>query len=96
MLEVMPQACVDVILGQKFLSVHEAVVFECGRKQDPLVVHPTTPEKALCLTAAKVEAPRLFEFMLPNSRPIATPSDLTAGKTRLLLKKKLNGYLQVK
>ena len=58
LLEVMPQACADVIFGQKFLSVHEAVVFEFGVKQDPLVVHPTTPEKALCLTAAKVEAMR--------------------------------------
>ena len=27
-LEVMPRACVDVILGQKSLSKHEAVVFE--------------------------------------------------------------------
>ena len=57
-LEVMSQACADVILGQKFLSEHEAVVFEFGEKQDQLVVHPTTPEKALCLTAAKVEALR--------------------------------------
>ena len=32
MLEVIPQACADVILGQKFLSVYEAIVFEFGGK----------------------------------------------------------------
>ena len=92
-LEVMPQACADVILGQKFLSVHEAVVFEFGGKQDPLVVHPTTPKKALCLTAVIVEAPRLFEFVLPNCMPIATPSRSYSREDQTFIKEEVKRLL---
>ena len=92
-LEVMPQACADVILGQKFLSVHEAVVFEFGEKQDPLVVYSTTTEKALCLTAAKVEALRLFEFMLPNYKPIASPSRSYSTEDQTFIKEEVKRLL---
>ena len=84
-LKVMPQACADVILGQKFLSVLEAIVFEFGGKQDSLIDYPTTPEKPFCLTAAKVKALPLFEFMLPNCKPIATPSRCYSRENQMFL-----------
>ena len=63
-----------------------AVVFEFGGKQDPMVDHSTKPEKALCLTAAKVEAPRSFEIMLPSCKPKATPSRSYSSKNQTFIK----------
>ena len=50
-------------------------------------------EKALCLTAAKVEAPRLFEFMLPNCRPIATPSRSYSREDQTFIKEEVKRLL---
>ena len=70
-----------------------AVVFEFGGKQDPMVDHSTKPEKALCLTAAKLEAQRSFEIMLPSCKPTATPSRSYSSKNLAFIKEEVKRLL---
>ena len=66
----MQDSCADVILGQNFLQRHETVVFEFGGVERSLKI-PAANERVVALTAAKVDPPRLFEFMQPDYKPVA-------------------------
>ena len=95
-LEVMPEACADIILGQKFLEVHKSVVFEFGGAENTLFVRPPEQEKSLCLAAAQVDAPHVFEFLQPNCRPIATRSRSYSKEDQIFIKDEIQQLLSDK
>ena len=72
-LDIMKDACADVILGQKFLERHNAVTFKFGGDEEDLVV-PDDTKSFISLAAAKIEPPRLFEHLHLYCKPIATRS----------------------
>ena len=64
-LYVLPQLCVDIILGQDFQQQHDSVTIEYGGNQPPLLLSLTT----LC-----VDPPELFANLTDDCRPIASMS----------------------
>ena len=62
LMEVMTNACCDVILGQKFLRRHQSVNFEFGGKEGMLAI-PAGASAYASLAAAGVEFPRVFEYL---------------------------------
>jgi len=61
-MDIMQNACADLILGQKFLQRHEAVpvTFVFGGFENPLVVR--TAVQKVALAAVNADPPRLFEL----------------------------------
>ena len=71
-LGVVEDLCADLILGQNFLRLHKSTTFDTGGNRDPIMIKKAY--KVCAISAAKVEPPRLFQFLSDNVRPIATPS----------------------
>ena len=71
-LGVVEDLCADLILGQNFLRLHKSTTFDTGGNRDPIMIKKAY--KVCAVSAAKVEPPRLFQFLSDNVRPIATPS----------------------
>jgi len=72
----MPKLCADVIVGQEFLKRHASITFVMNGPEESLTINtPMTAEpKRLSVAAAKLEAPRLFEFLSPDAKPVASKS----------------------
>ena len=73
---VMPKLCADLIVGQEFLKRHASITFVMNGPEESLTINtPMTAEpKRLSVAAAKLEAPRLFEFLSPDAKPVASKS----------------------
>jgi len=73
---VMPKLCADVIVGREFLKKHAFITFVMNGPEESLTINtPTIAEpKRLSVAAAKLEAPRLFEFLSPDAKPLASKS----------------------
>ena len=65
-LYVLPQLCVDIILGQDFQQLHDSVTVKYGGSQPPLVLSGLT---TLC-----VDPPELFANLTDDCHPIASKS----------------------
>ncbi|KFD63456.1 hypothetical protein M514_10596 [Trichuris suis] len=65
-LVVLPNLCVDVILGQDFQGLHESLTLTYGGDLPPLTI--------CALAVLKVSPPRLFAHLSADCRPIATRS----------------------
>ena len=65
-LYVLPQLCVDIILGQDFQQQHDSVSLKYGGHQPPLVLSGLT---TLC-----IDPPELFANLTDGCRPIASKS----------------------
>ena len=73
---VLPKLCADVIVGQEFLKLHNSVTFVMNGPRKPLTVTEASPSCPIQLSvaAAKLEAPRLFQFLSPDTKPVASKS----------------------
>jgi len=73
---VMPELCADVIVGQEFLKRHASItVVMNGPEESPTINTPMTADPTqLSVAAAKLEAPRFFEFLSPDAKPVASKS----------------------
>ena len=81
---VMPKLCADVIVGQEFLKRHDSITFVMNGPEESLTINtPMTAEpKRLSVAAAKLEAPRLFEFLSPTPRPWLPSLDVIIKKIK--------------
>jgi len=70
-LGIISDLCADVILGQDFVKMHRSTTFKMGGRFNSFIVPPT---KVCGVTAGDVEAPRLFQFLSPDVKPVATRS----------------------
>lgn len=71
--DIIQNLCADAILGQEFFKKHKEIIFKPGGSEEPLIIEePYT--RHLCVSAAKVEPPFLFEFMSSDVKPIAIRS----------------------
>ena len=70
---VIKNLCSDVIVGQAFLQLHSSVTFVMNGPAKALTIPPMKPRQ-LSVAAARLEPPRLFEFLLPECTPIASRS----------------------
>ena len=67
---IMRELCADLILGQDFLKRHKSATFLMGGSLKAIELNQCN-----CgVTAADIQPPRLFQFLDPKIRPIATPS----------------------
>ena len=73
-LDVMQNACADIILGQRFLKKHKTVVFTFGGKQETLTVENADEGRYASLASIAIEPPLLFEHLKPKCKAIATHS----------------------
>ena len=74
---VLKNLCADVIVGQTFLKLHSSVAFVMNGQKKALTIAASSKLSIAAHTAvaaADLEPPRLFEFLLPDSKPIAAPS----------------------
>jgi len=70
---VIKNLCSDVIVGQEFLKLHSSVTFVMNGPEEALTIPPLKPQQ-LSVAAARLDSPRLFEFLLPECTPIASRS----------------------
>ena len=70
---VISDLCTDVIIGQAFLKQHSSVIFEMQGPERAFVIPGSMPDLPgqVAVAAAKLHPPRLFEFLLPQYKPIA-------------------------
>ena len=68
---VVRELCADLILGQDFLKRHKSATFLMG---GPLKAIEVNQCNTCGVAAADIQPPRLFQFLDPKIRPIATPS----------------------
>jgi len=69
--------CADVIVGQTFLRQHSSVTFMMNGHKEALTIATSaeSPDAGRpAVAAADLEPPQLFEFLLPDCKPIAAPS----------------------
>lgn len=71
-LGILKHLCCDIILGQDFQRRHQCVKIHYGGPITDLDL--SIPESYCSLAQADLEKPSLFENLLPNCKPIATPS----------------------
>ena len=62
--------------GQEFLKRHTSVTFVMNGPEDPLTIGTpsTTTSAQLSVPVATLDPPRLFAFLLPESKPITSKS----------------------
>ena len=65
------ELCADLILGQDFLKRHKSATFLLG---GPLKAIEVNQCNTCGVAAADIQPSRLFQFLDPKIRPIATPS----------------------
>jgi len=68
---VVRELCADLILGKDFLKRHKSATFLMG---GPLKAIEVNQCNTCGVAAADIQPPRLFQFLDPKIRPIATPS----------------------
>ena len=73
LMDVMTNACCDIILGQKFLGRHQSVNFEFDGKEEILAI-PAGTRAYASLPAAGVKSPKVFEHLAANCKLKATRS----------------------
>ena len=88
--EVIDKLCMDVILGQDFLCKHSEVTFCMGGSDPPLKIN----DNQVNVAVAKVKAPRLFEFLSPDCKPVASPSRVYCKKDQDFIKTEVNWLLK--
>jgi len=68
--------CADVIVGQTFLRQHSSVTFMMNGHKEALTIATSaeSPDAGRPAVAAADLEPTLFEFLLPDCKPIAAPS----------------------
>ena len=62
-----------MIVGQEFLKLHSSVIFVIYAPEEALTIPPLKPQQ-LSVAAARLDPPRLFEFLLPECTPIVSRS----------------------
>jgi len=70
---VIKNLCSYVIVGQELLKPHSSVTFVMNGPEEALTIPPLKPQQ-LSVAAARLDPPRLFEFLLPECTPIASRS----------------------
>jgi len=72
--KVLRELCADVTVGQEFLKRHNSVTFVMNGPEKPLTIGipSTTTSAQLSVAAAKLDPPRLFAFLLPECKPVAS------------------------
>jgi len=88
---VIKNLCSDVIVGQEFLKLHSCVTFVMNGPEQALTIPPLTPQQ-LSVAAARVDPPRLFEFLLPECTPIASRRGNTLPRMPSSSNLKFNDY----
>ena len=71
---VLKNLCADVIVGQTFLRPHSSVTFVINGQKEALTIANSaeSPDAVrTAVAAADLEPHRLFEFLLPDCKPIA-------------------------
>ena len=63
---VMEDLCADTILGLDFQTKHESITINYGGAEPPLIIGG--------LSTLNVEPPKLFEYLTPDCKPIASKS----------------------
>jgi len=74
---VLKNLCADVIVGQTFLRQHSSFTFMMNGHKEVLTIATSakSPDAGRpAVGAADWEPPRLFEFLLPDCKPVAAPS----------------------
>jgi len=68
--------CADVIVGQEFLKQHSSVTFEMQGPERAIVIPGSTSDLPgqLAVATAKLDPSRLFEYLLPQCKSIASRS----------------------
>ena len=84
-LYVLPNLCVDVILGQNWQSNRESVTIKYGGERHPL--------KICNLTTLNVSPPPLFENLDPNCKPIITKSRRYSDEDRKFITEEVERLL---
>lgn len=73
--EVMENLCSEIILGQDFMKMHRTVTFNMNGEMEPLSIGEDLHRNSSCnVAAANVEPPRLFKYLAPGWKPVATRS----------------------
>ena len=85
-LYVLPQLCVDIILGQDFQQLHDSVTVKYGGSQPPLVLSGLT---TLC-----VDPPELFANLTDDCHPIASKSRLYSFDDRTFIENETQRLLR--
>ena len=85
-LYILPELCVDVILGLDFQQQHESVTLKYGREQPPLT---------LCgLTTLSVDPPELFANLTADCYPVASKSRRYSFDDRKFIEKETQRLLR--
>lgn len=84
---VMNNLCENLILGRDFLKRHKSLNVEFGGKEPAL-------ELTCGLTEAKVNPPRLFGFLTPDVKPIATKSRKYSNSDKAFIRDEISKLLQ--
>uniref|UniRef100_A0A5S6Q597 RNA-directed DNA polymerase n=1 Tax=Trichuris muris TaxID=70415 RepID=A0A5S6Q597_TRIMR len=84
-LVVLPNLCVDVILGQDFQRLHESLTLSYGGELPPLTI--------CSLAVLKVSPPRLFAHLSSDCHPIATRSRRFSRDDMAFIRKEVHRLL---
>jgi hypothetical protein len=84
-LTLLPGLCTDVILGQDFMRLHKSVVFKLNGSLETFNICSSVP--------MTVSAPKLFQHLLPNCKPICTPSRRYNSQDREFILQEINSLL---
>ena len=84
-LTLLPNACVDVILGIEFLNQHQNITIKYGGNKPPLVSS---------LGTLKVEPPDLFAHLTADCHPIASKSRRYSAPDRAFIKSEVARLLR--
>ena len=89
--EVIDKLCTDVILDQDFIRKHSEVTFYMGGSDPPLKID----NNQLNIAVAKVEAPRLLEFLSSDRKPVASPSRVYCKEDQDFIKTEVKRLLRI-
>ena len=97
-LKVMKNLCADIVLGNDFMKLHKEVTFVMGGSRKPLKLSgkpcPDDISGRCCNVAqALVKPPKLFQYMAPNCKPIATKSRRYSRADQEFIAKKVQKLL---
>jgi len=93
---VLKHLCADVIAGQTFLKLHSSVTFVMNGQKKALTIAASSKLSNATHTAtaaADLQPPRLFEFLLPDCKPIAAPSRRYNSEDKKFIKSEVQRLL---
>ena len=89
---VIKNLCSDVIVGQEFLKLHSSVTFVMIGPEEALTTPHLKPQQ-LFVAAARLDPPRLFEFLFPECTPIASHSRKNTPKNAKFIESEIQRLL---